>query len=58
MPSRGRTILEILGSPDDLKFYSSTTLFKAVASDPEFAEALSKFHRGKPDQRTLDLLVS
>jgi uncharacterized protein (DUF1810 family) len=29
-----RTILEILGSPDDLKFRSSMTLFGAVSSDP------------------------
>jgi uncharacterized protein (DUF1810 family) len=41
----GRTILKILGSPDDLKFCSSMTLFNAVASDPEFAEALSKLMR-------------
>ena len=52
----GRTILEILGSPDDLKFHSSMTLFNAVSSDPEFAAALEKFYGGKPDRRTLDLL--
>jgi uncharacterized protein (DUF1810 family) len=54
----GRTILEILGSPDNLKFHSSMTLFSAVSSDPEFAEAISKFYGGKRDQRTLDLLSS
>lgn len=53
----GRTILEILGSPDDLKFRSSMTLFGAVSSDPEFAMALSKFYAGKPDQATLNLLA-
>src|SRR5665647_1716136 len=52
----GRTILEIFGSPDDLKFHSSMTLFNAVSSDPEFAAALEKFYGGKPDRRTLDLL--
>ena len=52
----GRTILELLGSPDDLKFHSSMTLFNAVSSDPEFAEAIAKFYGGKRDQRTLDLL--
>jgi uncharacterized protein (DUF1810 family) len=51
----GRTILEILGSPDDLKFHSSMTLFDAVSSDPEFAEAIAKFYGGTRDQRTLDL---
>jgi uncharacterized protein (DUF1810 family) len=52
----GRTIREILGSPDDLKFRSSMTLFGAVASDPEFAEAIRKFYDGGPDRKTLDLL--
>ncbi len=37
----GRTILEILGSPDDLKFHSSMTLFGAVSSDPKFAVAIT-----------------
>ena len=53
-----RTILEILGSPDDLKFHSSMTLFGAVSSDPKFAVAITKFYSGKRDQRTLDLLSS
>jgi uncharacterized protein (DUF1810 family) len=52
----GRTILEILGSPDDLKFHSSMTLFGEVSSDPDFAAAIAKFYDGKKDQRTLDLL--
>jgi len=52
----GRTILEILGSPDDLKFHSSMTLFGEVSSDPGFAAAIAKFYGGKKDQRTLDLL--
>ena len=52
----GRTILQILGSPDDLKFHSSMTLFGAVSSDPKFAVAITKFYGGKRDQRTLDLL--
>jgi uncharacterized protein (DUF1810 family) len=54
----GRTILEILGSPDDLKFRSSITLFAAVSSEAEFAAAISKFYGGVPDQATLDLLAS
>jgi uncharacterized protein (DUF1810 family) len=53
----GRTIREILGSPDDVKFRSSMTLFGAVSSDPEFAAAIGKFYGGEPDQRTLDLLA-
>ena len=53
-----RTIREILGSPDHLKFHSSMTLFGAVSSDPEFSAAIAKFYNGKRDQRTLDILVS
>ena len=53
----GRTVREILGSPDDLKFQSSMTLFSAVSSDPGFSAAIAKFYGGKPDQRTLDLLL-
>ncbi len=54
----GRTAREILGSPDDLKFQSSMTLYGAVSSDPEFSAAIAKFYGGKPDPRTLDLLLS
>jgi uncharacterized protein (DUF1810 family) len=54
----GRSILEILGSPDDLKFCSSMTLFGAVSSEPQFAEAIKKFYGGTPDRKTLDLLAS
>jgi uncharacterized protein (DUF1810 family) len=53
----GRTIREILGSPDDLKFCSSMTLFGAVSSDPEFTAAIEKFYAGTPDRKTLDLLA-
>jgi uncharacterized protein (DUF1810 family) len=52
----GRTIRQILGSPDDLKFRSSMTLFATVSSEPEFAAAIGKFYGGTPDQETLDLL--
>ena len=52
----GRSLLDILGSPDDLKFRSSMTLFNAVGSDPEFSAALAKYFDGKADQRTLELL--
>ena len=52
----GRTIRQILGSPDDLKFRSSMTLFAAVSREPEFAAAIGKFYGGMPDARTLELL--
>src|ERR1019366_2334037 len=50
----GRTIREILGSPDDLKFCSSMTLFGAVSSEAPFADALAKFYGDRTDQQTLD----
>jgi uncharacterized protein (DUF1810 family) len=57
---KGKSALEILGSPDDLKFRSCLTLFCEAASDKSdkslFAEALSQFYNGKPDPRTLELL--
>ena len=52
----GRSVEQIFGYPDDLKFHSSMTLFGAVSSDPEFAAAISQFYGGRPDQATLDLL--
>jgi uncharacterized protein (DUF1810 family) len=53
----GCTIREILGSPDDLKFCSSMTLFGTVSSEPEFAAAIAKFYGGAPDRKTLELLA-
>jgi uncharacterized protein (DUF1810 family) len=53
----GRTIREILGSPDDVKFRSSMTLFGAVSSDPEFATAIAKYYGGEADPKTRDLLA-
>ncbi len=47
----------ILGSPDDLKFRSSMTLFAAVAAPPApFATALARYFDGRPDPATLGLL--
>jgi uncharacterized protein (DUF1810 family) len=52
----GRTIREILGSPDDLKFHSSMTLFATASSDPAFPAAIAKYYGGVADRRTLELL--
>jgi len=55
--AEGRTVEQILGYPDDLKFRSSMTLFANVAAgNTIFLKALEKYFDGKPDQRTLDLL--
>jgi uncharacterized protein (DUF1810 family) len=52
-----RSIYEIFGSPDDMKFRSSMTLFSRAAPDvPVFAEALRKYFAGEPDTITLELL--
>jgi uncharacterized protein (DUF1810 family) len=52
----GRTIRQILGSPDDMKLRSSMTLFAAVSPEPEFAKAIAKYYGGAPDRKTLELL--
>ena len=50
----GRSITEIFGYPDDLKFHSSMTLFsRAEPADPLFAEVLQKYFAGQPDSLTL-----
>lgn len=53
----GRSAQQIFGSPDDLKFRSSMTLFELVADSPsEFASALEKYYAGARDARTLELV--
>jgi uncharacterized protein (DUF1810 family) len=53
---KNRTILDILGSPDDLKFGSSMTLFSAVSHHPVFGQAILVFYGGASDQATLEIL--
>ena len=57
---KDKSALEILGSPDDLKFRSCLTLFsQAAANDTDrslFMDALLQFYAGKLDARTLELL--
>jgi len=53
---KNRTIHDIFGSPDDMKFGSSMTLFGAVSANPIFAQAISAYCGGKPDRATLDRL--
>lgn len=53
----GKTILEILGFPDNLKLHSSITLFAQIArSNPVFTEVMDKYFAGKQDVKTLALL--
>ena len=52
------TARDIFGSPDDLKFKSSLTLFAQVApEEPVFKQALTRFFGGKLDESTLKLLA-
>lgn len=54
---QGKPLSVILGSPDDMKFRSSMTLF-AVAAGPDsiFAVALDRLCGGERDALTLELL--
>src|SRR6185437_384816 len=53
----GRSAHEIFGTPDDMKFHSSMTLFaRAVPDNGEFCTALAKYFEAREDPRTLALL--
>ena len=53
----GRSARQIFGSPDDLKFRSSMTLFRRGApAQSAFADALAKYYDGIEDPRTVELL--
>jgi len=59
----GRSVHQILGSPDDLKLRSCLTLFAAAAvrtpgpEDRVFGAALAKYYGGEPDPLTVQLLA-
>jgi uncharacterized protein (DUF1810 family) len=54
----GRTVEDIFGYPDDLKFHSSLTLFakaeEGSQSDGVFSVALGKYFGGEMDRETLE----
>ena len=53
----GRSINQIFGSPDDLKFRSSMSLFASVAADNQiFRQALQKYFGGELDPLTVERL--
>jgi uncharacterized protein (DUF1810 family) len=55
----GLTARQIFGTPDDLKFRSSMTLFERVAGpDSDFARALQKYFDGQRDPATLARLTA
>ncbi|HEV7910028.1 MAG TPA: DUF1810 domain-containing protein, partial [Methylocella sp.] len=55
----GRSLAEIFGNPDDLKFRSSMTLFSEAAggADNIYRQALARYCDGSGDAETLSLLV-
>lgn len=54
---QGRSIEEIFGYPDDLKFRSSMTLFSEATADSQiFKDVLQKYFAGEPDRLTLQQL--
>ncbi|KAA0688196.1 DUF1810 domain-containing protein [Azospirillum brasilense] len=55
---QGRTLHEIFGSPDDMKFHSSMTLFAFAAGEAAtlYQEALTRYSNGRMDEATLALL--
>jgi uncharacterized protein (DUF1810 family) len=54
----GRSLHDIFGSPDDMKFGSSMTLFALADQAPDsiFRQAIDRYCGGRMDQRTLELL--
>jgi uncharacterized protein (DUF1810 family) len=57
LESRAPSLHAIFGSPDDLKFRSSMTLFEAAAPvQPVFGQALRRWCDGERDRRTLEML--
>ena len=57
-PASGRSLQAIFGSPDDMKFHSSMTLFHRARPDvPEFAAALETWFEGRPDPATEERLA-
>jgi uncharacterized protein (DUF1810 family) len=55
----GRSAHEVFGSPDDLKFRSSMTLFALCAGEADlFQRALEKYFGGEPDPLTVARLAT
>ena len=55
--ARDKPIREVLGTPDDMKFRSSMTLFaQATKTNPLFAKAIDAHFDGEFDDLTLNLL--
>lgn len=49
----GRSVEDIFGAPDDMKFRSSMTLFAKAQGEGVFSEAIEKYCGGRFDEATL-----
>lgn len=57
LDGQAQLLIDIFGTPDDLKFRSSMTLFEAAAPKEDiFGRALDTFCSGDRDERTLNLV--
>jgi uncharacterized protein (DUF1810 family) len=52
-----RSAHQIFGSPDDMKFRSSLTLFSEATGEEVFLRALDGYFDGVPDSATLEILA-
>ena len=55
---RHRSAQAVFGSPDDMKFRSSMTLFERATGDAVFTDALLRWFDGERDARTLAALAA
>lgn len=55
----GKTVEEVFGYPDYLKFHSCMTLFSLAGSEnPVFKEAIDSVFEGRLDQASIDIIGS
>jgi uncharacterized protein (DUF1810 family) len=58
-PILGKRLVEIFGSPDDLKLHSSMTLFAQIEpTETIFQAILDKFFKGERSEKTLRIIES
>lgn len=55
---RGKSISQILGHIDGMKFHSCVTLFSKVSTNPVFRDTLDCFYNGEDDELTVEALTS